>query len=150
MTERRIPGFRAVFTVIGVVYALMAASALSRGVSMLADFGVSQAELASPVLADFFSFFYQLMAYVGGLLVLFGWVTRERRAQIAVSLFIALANLFFAFRDLSTSDSALGTHLYRGEATLVFVAIDLVLAAAFGALAVVGIVLERRARSAPS
>lgn len=138
MTERPIPGFRIVFTVVGVLYALMAASALTRGVSMLRDFGVSEAEISSPVLADFFSFFYQLMAYIGGLMVLLGWVTREGRAQVAVSAVLAVANLVFAFRDLRTSDSALGNHLYRGDATLVFVLIGLTIAATFGAVAIVG------------
>jgi hypothetical protein len=122
----------------------MAASALVRGVSLLRDFGVSEAQLASPVLADFFSFFYQLMAYVGGLMVLLGWVTREGRAQIAVSAVLSVANLCFAFRDLQTSDSPFGNQLYRGQATLVFVLIDLTIAAIFGALALVGWLRSRR------
>lgn len=138
MTERPVPGFRIVFTIVGVLYALMAASALVRGVSMLRDFGVSEAEIASPVLTDFFNFFYQLMAYIGGLMVLLGWVTREGRAQVKVSAALALANLIFAFRDLRTSDSALGNHLYPGDATLVFVLIGLAIAVTFGTLAIVG------------
>ena len=111
---------------------------------MLRDFGVSEADVSSPVLADFFSFFYQHMAYVGGLIVLFGWVTRAGTAQIAVSLVLSVANLVFAFRDLQTSDSPLGNHLYRGDATLVFVLIDLAIAAVFGALAWVGWTRSRR------
>lgn len=44
----------------------------------------------------------------------------------------------FGLRDLVTSDSPFGNHLYRGEATLVFVLIDFAIAATFGALAIVG------------
>lgn len=144
MTERPIPGFRIVFTIIGVLYALMATSALVRGVSFLRDFGVSEADLASPVLIDFFSFFYQLMAYVGALMVLFGWVTREGRTQIAVSAALSLANVGFGLRDLATSDSPFGNQLYRGDATMVFVLIDFAIAASFGVLALVGWLRSRR------
>jgi hypothetical protein len=135
-------GFRTAFIVIGVLYALMAASALGRGVSMLSDFGVSDAEVASPVLADFFTFFYEHMAFVGALVALFGFVTRGRRAQLAVAAVFVVANLLFALRDLHTSDSRFGNHLYRGDATLVFVAIDLALAAVFAVFVVAG--LRRR------
>jgi hypothetical protein len=148
MTERPIPGFRIVFTFIGVLYALMAASALVRGVSFLRDFGVSEADIASPVVIDFFSFFYQLMAYVGALMVLLGWVTREGRAQIVVSAAVSLANVGFGLRDLVTSDSPFGNHLYRGDATMVFVLIDFAIAASFGALAIVGWWRSRRATDA--
>lgn len=148
MTERPIPGFRIVFTIIGVLYALMAASALVRGVSFLRDFGVSEADLASPVLNDFFSFFYQLMAYLGGLMVLLGWVTREGRAQIAVSAALSLANFGLGFRDLETSDSPFGNQLYRGDATMVFVLIDFAIAATFGALALLGWLSSRRGTDA--
>ena len=144
MTERPIPGFRIVFTIIGVLYALMAASALVRGVSFLRDFGISEADLASPVVSDFFSFFYLLMAYVGALMVLLGWVTREGRAQIAVSAALSLANVGFGVRDLATSDSPFGNRLYRGDATMVFVLIDFAIAASFGALALVGFRVTRR------
>jgi hypothetical protein len=40
---------------------------------------------SDPVLTDLFMFFYQLMAYIGVLTVVFGFVTRERRAQAQVA-----------------------------------------------------------------
>ena len=52
-------GFRATLVIIGVLYVLMAASMLVRGVGVMRDFGVSPALVASPVLEDFFLFFYQ-------------------------------------------------------------------------------------------
>jgi hypothetical protein len=56
-------------------------------------------------------------------------------AQRLVARVFAFASLLAAFRDLSTSDSRFGNHLYKGEQTLVFVFIDLVFALAFGLLA---------------
>jgi hypothetical protein len=69
-------------------------------------------------------------------MVLFGLVTRGRRAQRLVAGVFCASSLLFAARELSTSDSRFGNHLFRGEATLVFVGIDLCLALAFGALLV--------------
>lgn len=137
-------GFRPVFVTLGILYVAMAGSALAHGVDMLRDFGVPADVVAQPVLADFFSFFYLHMAYVGGLTILFGLVTRERRAQQWVCGVFALANLGFGFRDLATSDSRFGNHLYRGDATLVFVILDVAYALAFAAVLVLGARAGRR------
>ncbi len=134
--ESEVRGFKVILVTVGLVYALMASSALVRGVGMLRDFAVPEAMIASPVLGDFFSFFYEYMVFVGLLMVLFGLVTRGRRAQRLVAGVFCASSLLFAARELSTSDSRFGNHLFRGEATLVFVGIDLCLALAFGALLV--------------
>ena len=127
--------FRATLVIIGVLYVLMAASMLVRGVGVMRDFGVSPALVASPVLEDFFLFFYQLMALVGVLIVVFGLVVRGRRSQGAVAAVLCVSNVLLALRDLQTSDCALGSRLYRGSATLMFVAISAALALVFGYLA---------------
>jgi hypothetical protein len=126
-----LPGFKTVFTVVGVLYAAMGASMVVRGVEVLRDFAVPESDIASPVLRDFFLFFYELMMYVGALMVLFGQVTVGRRRQALVACVFVVANLLFALRDLSTSDTAFGNRLYRGEATVIFVVINLAIAAAF-------------------
>lgn len=138
--QRPIRGFKLIFTVLGIIYVMLASSALVRGATVLEDFGVSPELAADPVLADFFMFFYQLMAFVGVLMVLFGWVTRERKRQSLVAAVFCVGNLLWAWRDLGTSDSAFGNRLYQGEATLMFVFIDLTWAVIFGALAIIGIV----------
>lgn len=130
--EGELRWFKAVFTTLGVVYALLASSMLARGVTALRDFGVPDVIVASPVMADFFSFFYQLMAAVGVLMVLFGHVTRGARLQMLVARVFCVLNVLAALRDLATSDSRFGSRLYHGDATLVFVYIDLAFAAAFG------------------
>jgi hypothetical protein len=126
-----LPGFKTVCTVVGVLYAAMGASMVVRGVGVLRDFAVPESDIASPVLQDFFFFFYELMIFIGALMVLFGHVTVGRRRQTIVASVFVAANLLFALRDLSTSDTAFGNRLYRGEATMVFVAINLAIAAAF-------------------
>jgi hypothetical protein len=79
------------------------------------------------------------MAFGGVLQVLFGRVTRGLRAQTLVACVYTAANLLFALRDLSTSDSRFGNHLYRGDATLFFVVVDLAIASAYGALSLAGL-----------
>jgi hypothetical protein len=138
-TQRGIPGFKIVLTVIGLVYVAMGASMVVRGVGALRPFGVPEDVIASPVMADFFLFFYQLMMCVGGLMVLFGHVTVGRSRQIAVAAAFMLFDVLVALRDLSTSDSRFGNRLYRGDDTLVFVAISVTLALVFGALVVLGV-----------
>lgn len=123
--------FKAIFTTLGLTYVLLASSMLLRGVGVLTDFGVPEEVVSSPVMADFFSFFYQLMAVYGVLMVLFGRVTRGLSAQLLVSRVFLFFGLLVTLRDLATSDSRFGNRLYRGEATLVFVYIDLAIAAAF-------------------
>lgn len=139
-----IRGFKTTFTVVGVIYTLMAGSYLVQGPDVLLEFGVAKELVAEPVLQDFFSFFYQLMAYVGVLTVVCGHVARERRTQMIAAGTFCLANVLFMLRDLSTSDSSMGNSLYEGEKTLVFVAISLTLALIFGSFVVRGL-LRRKA-----
>lgn len=134
-SQNEVRGFKAVFTTIGVIYVLLASSWLVQGPAVLRDFGVPESLIASPVFEDIFLFFYQLMAVVGMLMVLFGHVTRPGAAQLLVARVFFVLNLLLAWRDLSTSDSRFGNHLYEGEKTLVFVFISLTFAAAFGVLA---------------
>ena len=141
MTQRptEIRGFKPVFTAIGVTYIVLASSWLVRGPSVLRDFAVPAPLIAEPVFADFFMFFYQLMAFGGAVQVLFGHVTRGLRAQTLVASVYAVANVLAALRDLSTSDSRFGSRLYHGDATLLFVVVDVVIAVAYGTLAVAGL-----------
>jgi hypothetical protein len=134
-----IRGFKLVFIIIGVVYVLLACSMLLRGPSVLRDFAVAEGVVSAPVLVDFFLFFYQLMAFVGVLSVLFGLVTKDGKSQRLVASVFLLTNILLAVRDLSTSDSRFGNHLYKGDATLVLVYIDLIIATAFGYLTVKGV-----------
>jgi hypothetical protein len=133
-----IRGFKLVFTTLGVAYVLMASSMLVRGVGALRDFAVPESSVSDPVLADIFMFFYVLMAFIGVLMMLFGFVTRDRKWQTLVAAVFCASQLVCMYRDLQTSDSRFGNHLYKGDATLVFVYIGLLYTAAFGFLTVRG------------
>ena len=138
-SQPEIRGFKHVFTAIGATYILLASSWIVRGPGVLRDFAVPDRVIAEPVFGDVFLFFYQYMAFGGVLQVLFGRVTRGLRAQTLVACVYTVANLLFALRDLSTSDSRFGNHLYRGDATLFFVVVDLAIASAYGALSLAGL-----------
>lgn len=130
--------FKPAFVVLGLAYVLMASSALVKGTPFLEDFGVSHHLASDPVLTDFFTFYYQLMVYIGVLTVVFGLVTRERRAQAHVASVFFMASILIALRDLSTSDTRFGSALYKGKETIVFVIISVVYAMVFGGLAIMG------------
>lgn len=138
-SQPEIRGFKHVFTAIGALYILLASSWLVRGPVVLRDFAVPDRVIAEPVFGDFFLFFYQYMAFGGVAQLLLGRVTRGLRHQTGVACVYTLANLLFALRDLSTSDSRFGNHLYRGDATMFFVVVDLAIACTYGALAVTGL-----------
>jgi len=127
-----IRGFRTTFVVIGVLYGMAAGSWLVRGPVVLRDFGVPPELIAAPVFVDFFGFMYEMMAFVGVLIVVFGFVAKDRRTQGVVAVVLCLGNVWFGIHDLSTSDSQWGNQLYEGEATMVFVIVDAVLAGIFG------------------
>jgi hypothetical protein len=137
--KQGIPGFKIVLTVVGLVYAAMGASWVVRGTGALRPFGVPEELIASPVMEDFFLFFYELMVCFGVLMVLFGHVTVGRTRQIAVAAAFMLFDVFVAVRDVSTSDSRFGNRLYKGDATLFFVAVDVTLVLVFGTLVVLGV-----------
>jgi hypothetical protein len=86
---------------------------------------------ALPVFADFFYFFYELMALVGVLIGVLGITTRGRARQRKVAGLLCAVMLALLWRDLTTADWALGSRLYRGPGTLVPPLISLVLALAF-------------------
>jgi hypothetical protein len=132
-------GFKVVFSVIGALYILMASSMLVRGVGALRQFGVPESLVTSLVVVDFFMFFYQLMAFVGVLMVLFGQLVRERSSQLLVSGVFFVWCLFATWRDLSTSDSPWGNATYKGEDTMVFPVIGITFALAFGGVALFGL-----------
>jgi hypothetical protein len=103
-----------------------------RGVRIMRDFAVSEQLVASPVFDDFFRFFYEMMAIVGLLIALLGHVCRTHAHQRLVAGVLCAVNFANTLHDLSTSDSAFGNRLYRGEGTLAPVVIGLVISLAFG------------------
>ena len=125
------PGWRPLCITVAVSYVLLALSMLVRGVEIMIGFGTPDEVVRSPVFADFFYFFYELMALVGVLIGLLGITTRGRAQQQKVAGLLCAVMLALLWRDLSTADWALGSRLYRGPGTLVPPLISLVIAIAF-------------------
>jgi hypothetical protein len=139
--------FKPAFIALGAGYVLMSSTALVKGTAFLEDFGVAHELASDPVLTDFYVFFYQLMAYVGVLTIVFGLVTRGHRAQAQVASVFVVANVLTALRDLSTSDTRFGSAIYKGDETIVFIVVSVVYALVFAVLAVLATRGSRRARA---
>lgn len=116
---------------VAVLYVLLALSMLVRGVEIMTGFGTPDELVRSPVFADFFYFFYELMALVGVLIGLLGITTRGRARQQKVAGVLCAVMLALLWRDLTTADWAFGSRLYRGPGTLVPPLISFVFALAF-------------------
>ncbi len=136
--------FRPTFLVLGASYVLMASYALAKGTAFLEEFGVSHALATDPVVNDFYTFFYQLMAYIGVLIVVFGLITKGHRTQAQVASLFAVANILTALRDLSASNTRFGSAVYENDEILIFVAVSLVYALVFGAVAIMALRAARR------
>lgn len=126
------PGWKPLCISVAVLYVLLALSMLVRGVNIMTGFGTPDELVRSPVFADFFSFFYELMALVGVLIGLLGITTQGRARQQRVAGVLCAVMLALLWRDLSTADWALGSRIYRGPGTLAPPLISLLLALAFG------------------
>jgi hypothetical protein len=125
------PGWRPLCITVAVLYVVLALSMLLRGAEIMTGFGTPGEVVRSPVFADFFYFFYELMALVGVLIGLLGITTEGRARQQKVAGLLSAVMLALLWRDLTTADWALGSRLYRGAGTLVPPLISLVIALAF-------------------
>ncbi len=137
MPNTYVPGFKAVCSVVGVLFALLSGSMLLRGVeTAMRPFGVPEAILRSPHYADYFHFTFVHMNVIGLLIFLLGRFVEHSRGQRVVSRTLVLVLAHYAYLDVRTSDSALGNHLYRGSATLIPPIIDVVVMLCFAWLSV--------------
>lgn len=146
MNHSAVRGFRPTLFVLGTIYILLASSMLVRGSSAMLEFGVPESVAHHPAFADFFMFWFQLMAGVGVLMALLGQVAKDRTSQTLTAAVLCAMNIGITLRDLSTSDSAWGNRLYKGPGTLIPVYIDLAFVTVFATLLVLG--LRRRGAAA--
>lgn len=82
-------------------------------------FGVPEAVLSSAHFADFFHWVFVHMMVLGVLIGLLGRYVRDGKPQVIVARVLLLLELHYTYLDIRTSDSALGSGLYRGGASLV-------------------------------
>jgi hypothetical protein len=116
----RLPGFRRVCLVCGVLYVLLGGSVLVRGgAASLADFGLPAATLASPHFADAIWWVYVHMIVIGLVMIVVGRHGQGAPLQRGFSRLMVAAHAFYLFLDVRTSDTALGNGLYQGPTSIV-------------------------------
>lgn len=116
----RLPGFRSVCLVCGVLYVLLGGSVLVRGgAASLADFGLPAATLASPHFADAIWWVYVHMIVIGLVMIVVGRHGRGAPLQRGFSRLMVVAHAYYLYLDVRSSDTALGNGLYQGPTSIV-------------------------------
>lgn len=119
MAERRVPGFRGICLTVGVVYVLLAGSILARGVpASMAPFGIPPETLASAHYVDAIWWVYTHMVVLGVLMIGLGRLAEGVRLQRGMARILFAAHVYYTWLDVRASDSALGTALYEGPASV--------------------------------
>ena len=123
MTSRRcahfLPGFRATCVTVGVIWVFLAGGLLARGVrASMAGYGVPEATLASPHYHDAIWWVYSHMIVLGLVLVVVGLYAEGARFKQRFARLLLAAGVYYTVLDVRASDSALGTGLYQGAASL--------------------------------
>jgi H+/Cl- antiporter ClcA len=94
---------------VGVIYALLAGSILSRGVeTSMQPFGVPNLVLDSPYYVDAIRWVYAHMFVLGILIGLVGWFTESLRFQRVFSAALLAIHFVYLCMDLRTSYTAIG------------------------------------------
>ena len=134
-----IPGYKTICTVVGALYVLLGASMVARGaVAVMSQFQVPDVVLGSPQFQDFFHWVFVHMMVLGLMIAMLGRFVEDGRAQRVVAGMLVLVELHYTYLDVRTSDSALGSGLYKGSGSLVPPIIDVLVTLAFAYLAVRG------------
>ena len=132
-----LPGFKTICTVVGITYVLLGSSMLLRGAhASMAPFAVPEATLSSPHFADFFHFVFVHMVVIGVLIGMLGRLVEKGGAQRFVARALTVIQIHYAYLDFRTSDSVLGSGLYRGPASLGPAIVGVLVTLAFAYLSV--------------
>lgn len=128
-------GFRPSFLTIGVVYVLLAASILVRGVdASMSPFGVPADVVRAPHYVDAITWVYVHQMVIGVVIATLGLVVHDARAQVVLARVLAAAHVVYVFLDVRSSE--LATALYRGPASVVPAVIGVVASIVLARLAV--------------
>ena len=115
----RIPGFRGTCIAVGVTYVLLGGSILARGVpASLAPFGVPPDILASPHYVDAIWWVYTHMVVLGGVMLVLGRFAEGAALKLWMARMLFVAHVYYTWLDIRASDSAWGTGLYQGPASV--------------------------------
>lgn len=128
--QRFLPGFKATCYTVGTIDVLVSVNIFVRGImASMAEFGVPAEMLASPHYYDAMKWVYVHSAVLGSVMICLGWCAGGigLKAQQRLSALFATAHALYLWLDIRSSDSAWGTGLYKGEASLIPAIIGFVL-----------------------
>lgn len=115
-----LPGFKASCLSVSGLSVLLAASMLLRGIpASMQPFEIPAAILASPHYLDAMHWTYSHMLVLGLVIGLMGLQATDARLQRNFARLMAVAHLYYTYLDFRASDSAWGTALYKGQASLI-------------------------------
>ncbi len=117
---RILPGFKGTYITVGGLFVLLASSMLFRGIpENMAQFNVPSEILNAPHYLDAMWWTYSHMLILGLVIGLIGILAEGVKLKVWMSRLLLMANLYYVFLDVRSSDSALGNGLYEGEASLI-------------------------------
>lgn len=116
---RFLPGFKATYITVGVLFVLLASSLFLQGIpAAMEQFNIPTETLNSPHYLDAMLWTYSHMIILGLVITLMGFLAEGDKLKVWMSRLLLGANAYYTFLDFRSSDSALGNGLYEGEASL--------------------------------
>jgi uncharacterized membrane protein YphA (DoxX/SURF4 family) len=111
--------FRFTFTLVGGVEVIFGILTLCQGVKQfMSQFGIPESVVSSPHYIDAMTWVVLHMTFLGSILVVLGTFAREQRLQRCLTWLVLPFHFVYAFLDVRSSDSPLGTALYQGNMSL--------------------------------
>jgi hypothetical protein len=118
--KHRLPGFRTSCLVAGALYVVIGGAVLARGTAAsMGEFGVPADTLASPHYDDAIRWVYLHMVVLGLVLGVVGHFGQGVALQRWFARLMLAAHVAYVFLDVRGSDTALGTGLYQGPASII-------------------------------
>lgn len=112
--------FRRTFVTVGAIEVFFGCSSMLRGVqTLMAGTGVPDAVLNSAHYQDAMFWVMLHMTFIGIICLTVGLLASELRLQVGLSRVFVLFHAVYAFLDLRSSESPLGTALYHGPKSIV-------------------------------
>ena len=131
-----LPSFRSTCIGVGALYVLLGGSILIRGTdAAMKPFAVPETTLTSPHFNDAIIWVYTHQVVIGVLTLVIGFTAEgNERLKRWFARAMLLAHAVYLWMDTRSSDSWLGTGLYKGPASLAPAVICLVVTALFAHL----------------
>jgi hypothetical protein len=132
-----LPGFRASCLTVGVLYVVLAAGLLLRGVEpSMGEFAVPPVVLASPHYHDAIVWVYTHQIVLGLVIGAIGLTVTDPGSRRGVARLLFAVHILYTWLDVRSSDSALGNGLYKGPGSLIPVFVCLFVLMLFAHLSV--------------